>query len=86
VLTPQGAQTFVDRQWRRDETFLVALAGDPHHAVGDGGDFEVGGFRNPQAAGVNQARAGAVDRIADIGEDAPDLGVGQSPGKSLLLR
>jgi hypothetical protein len=85
VSAPQGAQALVNGQWQRDETFLVTLADDPHDAVGDGGDFEVGGFRNAEAAGVNQAKAGAVDRVADIGQDAPDLGVGQNVGKPLLL-
>jgi hypothetical protein len=86
VLAPQEAQACVDRLRQRDQTFLVALADNPHHAVGDGGHFEVGGFRNAQAAGVDQAKAGAVDRIADIGQDAPDLDVGQRLGKPLLLR
>ena len=86
VLRPEDAQALVDRQWQWDETFLVSLADDPHRAVGDGGYFEVGGFRNPQAAGVNQAKAGAMNRIANIGQDAPNLDVGQSLGKSLLLR
>jgi hypothetical protein len=54
--------------------------------VGDGAHFEVGGFRNAQAAGVDQAKAGAVDRIADIGQDAPNLDVGQSLRQPLLLR
>ena len=86
VLAPQGAQALVDRLRQRDETFFVALADDPHHAVGDGGDFQVGGFRNPQAAGVDQAKAGAVDRITDIGQDTSNLDVGQNLGKPLLLR
>jgi hypothetical protein len=86
VLAPLGAQALVDRQWQRDETLFVALADDAHQTVGDGGDFEVGGFRNAQAAGVDQAKAAAVNGIADVGQDAPNLDVGQGLGKPPLLR
>ena len=85
---PHPPQAFVHRLGHGHEPFLVTLADDAQDAAGfvDGGNGKSSGLADPQAAAVNQAETAAVYRIADIGEDAPDLGVGQSPGKSLLLR
>jgi len=84
---PHSAQAFVDRLGHRHEPFLVALAHDPHQAVGlvDGGDGESGGLADAQAAGIYQAEAAAVDRVADAAQNASHLGMGKRLRQALLL-
>lgn len=87
VRLPHLAQTVMDRPRQRHEAFLVALAEDPQEPAdfGDGGDFECGGLADPQAAGIDQSKAGLVDRIADVAEDTLDLGMREGLRQPLLL-
>ncbi len=87
VRLPHLAQTVMDRPRQRHEAFLVALAEDPQEPVDfvDGGDFECGSLADPQAAGIDQGKAGLVDRIADVAEDPLDLGMREGLRQPLLL-
>ena len=85
---PHPAKALVDRPWYGNEAFLVALADDPQETgrLVDGGDGKRGGLADPQAAGIDQAEAAPMDRIADAGENAPHLGMGKGLRQPLLLR
>ena len=84
---PHPAQALVDRPRHGNEAFLVARASDPQETgrLVDGGDAKRGGLTDPQAAGIDQAEAAAVDRIADAAENAQDLGMGKGLRQPLLL-
>jgi hypothetical protein len=85
---PHPPQALMDRLGHGNDPFFVALADDPQEAAGlvDGGDREIGGLADPQAAAVDQAETAPVYRIADAIENAPHLGVGESLRQTLLLR
>ncbi len=85
---PHPAQALVDRPWHGNEAFLVAFADDPQEAARlvDSGDGKSGGLADPQAAGIDQAEAAPVDRIADASENTPHLGMGKGVRQPLLLR
>ena len=85
---PHPPQALMDRLGHGNDPFLVALADDAQEAVGlvDGGDREIGGLADPQAAAVDQAETAPVYRIADAIENAPHLGMGKSLRQTLLLR
>jgi hypothetical protein len=69
------------------DPFLVAFADDAQGAAGlvDGGDGKRGGLADPQAAAVDQAETAAMDRVADSGENPPNLGMGKGLRQPLLL-
>jgi hypothetical protein len=77
----------MDLLGHRHDPFLVALANDAQNAAGlvDGGDGQSGGLADPQATAVDQAETATVNRIADSGENAPNLGMGKRLRQPLLL-
>ena len=90
---PHPAQALMHRARHRNHPFLVAFADHPQQAAGlvDGGDRKGGGLADPQAAGIDQAKAAAVNGIADGAENALHLGMGKRlrqpslPGKPDLF-
>ena len=84
---PHPPQAFVHLLGHGHDPFLVALADDAQDATGlvDGGDGKSSGLADPQAAGIDQGKAGLVDRIADIAENTLDLGMRESLRQPLLL-
>jgi hypothetical protein len=52
----------------------------------DGTDFKVCGLADAQTAGVQDGKAGSVDRVGYAAKQPADLGVGQRVGQPLLPR
>jgi hypothetical protein len=72
---------------QRDDPLFVALADDAHLAIDavDGPDLERSSFAGTQATGVDEGRAGLVDRVLQARKEIADLGISERIGKPLLL-
>ena len=84
---PELAQAIQDWTGQRDDPLFVALADDPQVSIDavDGPDLEGSSFAGTQAAGVNEGRAGFVDRILQARQETADLGITDRIGEPLLL-
>jgi len=86
-LLPHAAKALVDRPRHWNEPLLIALADDPQQAAGlvDGGDRKRSSLADPQAAGIDQAEAAAMNGVADGADDTLYLGMGKRLRQAPLL-
>ena len=72
---------------QRDDPLFVALADDAQLTLDavDGPDLERSSFTGTQAAGVDEGRAGFVDRVLQARKEIADLGITERIGEPLLL-
>jgi len=84
---PHAAKALVNRPRHRNEPLLVALADDPQQAAGlvDGADRKTGSLADPQAAGIDQAEAAAMNRVADGADNPLHLGMAERLRQPPLL-
>ena len=84
---PEGAQAIQDWVGQRDDPLFVALADDAQVSIDavDGHDLERSSLAGTQAAGVDEGRAGFVNRILQARQEITDLGLTDRIGEPLLL-
>ena len=84
---PEPAQAIQDWLGQRDDPLFVALADDAQLTIDavDGPDLDRSSFTGTQAAGVDEGRAGFVDRVLQAREEITDLGITERIGEPLLL-
>ena len=74
---PELAQVVQNCLGEQDDPLFVALAEDPQQTIDavDGPDLERSSFTGTQAAGVDEGRAGFVDRVLQARKEITDLGI-----------
>ncbi len=77
VLAPEMTEVFQDGRRDRHQAFPVTFADDPEPLTDtiDRFDLEIGGLADPEATGIDQLKAAAVNRVSDLGQNAPDHGI-----------